>query len=229
MSLARTHYQKTLAAKAAKQAAESDELTMENLNAYEQHLGQLQTHMAQLKNTQSQARKIEMKQGFISDYDAYVDGILAEAPGLQDEVMVTQMIWRLDAGQFDRAYEIAGYALEHGLVMPERFNRTLPTYLAEEFAEAAIQADGKDDRQVPPVKLLVTLLEDLKEADMPDQVRAKLHKAIAFGLEEENEPQALLTALEHYDRTIELNPTKNGVKKRREQLVKRLEKETSNT
>lgn len=227
MSLARKHFEKTRAARAAKAAAESPEESMENLTTYETYLAKLQTCAMQLKNTQSQARKIDMKRDFMDEFDPYVDGVLAEAPGVQDEVLVTQMIWRLDAGRFDEAYAIAGYALEHELAMPERFNRTLATYIAEEYAEAVIQADGKDDVELPDLSLLLALLEDLKDADMPDQVRTKLHKAIAFRLEETGEPEALLGAQTHYERAIELNPKTNGVKTRLKNLVKRLEEETT--
>ena len=76
---------------------------------------------------------------------------------------------------------------------------------------------------------LSVLLEDLKAAVMPDQLRTKLHKAIAFRLEETGEPEALLRAVTHYDRAIELNPKTNGIKTRLKNLVKRLEEETTST
>lgn len=226
MSLAREHFQRTIAARNAKAAANRDDDTMEDLTAYEQQLGLLQQRASQLKNIQGTERKVALKVDFIGEFDPYVDGVLAEAPGVQDEVLVTQMIWRLDAGRFDGAYEIACYALEHGLNMPERFNRTLPTYVAEDFSEASIEADGVDGKDGPSLGILLALVEDLKDADMPDPVRAKLHKAIAFGLEATGDQEKQLKAVEHYDRALELF-SKVGVKGRRSKLVKALEQATS--
>jgi len=227
MSFASKHMERTLAKKAAAAAAtdDSDE-TMEGRTIYEQMLAQLQTHAAELKKIQSTEDKIELKRKYVPDYDAYVDGILAADSAVQDDVLMQLMVWRLDIGQFVQAYEIATHALEHGLVLPERFKRDLATYLAEEFAEAVILADGREDADVPSEVLLRQLLEDLSEKDMPDQVRAKLHKAIGFRLQATGDAEKMLTAIDHFDRALQLNP-KVGLKKRKEQLVRELDKKTA--
>lgn len=230
MSFARKHMERVLAEKAA-QAASGDASTGENsetmkgLSIYEQMLAQLQTHSAQLKNIQSREDKVALKRTFVGDYNGYVDGVLAAESGVQDDVLMTQMVWRLDVGDFEGAYLIATHALEHDLALPERFKRTLPTYVAEQFAEAAIQADGQDDMEAPTAALLMDLLQDVADKDMPDQVRAKLHKALAFRQEQSGDPETMLAAVTHFERALRLDP-KSGVKKRREQLERKLDKAT---
>jgi hypothetical protein len=65
--------------------------------------------------------------------------------------------------------------LRHGLTLPERYKRTAGTLIAEEVAEAGLTLPSTVD--------LATLqrVEALTAAtDMPDQVRAKLKKAIGL-------------------------------------------------
>ena len=228
MSLARKHFQRVMAEKAANDATSSAAETMEGLTAYEQMLSQLQVHTAQLKSLQSREAKIALKKEFAPLYDGYVDGILAGDSSAQDDVLITQMIWRIDTGDYDRAYEIALHALTHKLVLPERFSRDLATYLAEDFAEAALQAGTDADIHAPSARLLVAVALDLGEQDMPDEVRAKLHKAIAFRLQAEASPdtnaQALENALEHVDRALKLD-ARCGLKKHKEQLIRELKKQ----
>lgn len=50
------------------------------------------------------------------------------------------MIWRIDAGDYTGALDIARHAIKHGWVLPQRFNRTCGTAVAEEFADAAMRA-----------------------------------------------------------------------------------------
>ena len=197
MSFARKHMERTLAKKAADAASADDGAdTMEGLTIYEQMLAQLQTHTAELKKIQSTEAKIALKRKYVPDYDAYIDGVLASESSVQDDVLMQLMVWRLDVGQFDEANEIATHALEHKLALPERFKRDLATYLAEEFAEVAILADGKEGADAPSELLLRQLLEDLSEKDMPDQVRAKLHKAIGFRLQSTGDAEKMLSAID---------------------------------
>ncbi|WP_255213541.1 phage terminase small subunit, partial [Burkholderia pseudomallei] len=44
------------------------------------------------------------------------------------------MVWRIDAGDFDGALAIAAYALSNGLTLPDQFERSLASLVAEQFA-----------------------------------------------------------------------------------------------
>lgn len=174
LSLAQRTQQRKRAAAEAAQAEPA--LTMEGATAYEMQLAQLQQDRLRLKQVQSGEAKAELKRQLLPHYAPYVDGVLAAGRGAQDEVLTTVMVWRIDAGDYAGALAIARYVLQHNLVMPDRFERTTGTLVAEEIAEAALKAQkagGTFDLQ--------TLIEadGLTQAqDMPDQARAKLRLAI---------------------------------------------------
>lgn len=88
------------------------------------------------------------------------------------------MVWRMDAGDFEGALDIADYALQHSLVMPDRYQRTTATVIAEEVADAAKRAR---DGQIPfPADVLQRTFCLTALCDMHDQVRAKLHREMGL-------------------------------------------------
>lgn len=149
---------------------------MDGLTTYELMLVKLQQDQLRLKQVQSNRHKAEVKAELLPEYADYVAGVLAGGKGAQDDVFVTIMLWRFDAGDFTGGLEAAAYVLQHGLKMPERFNRTTGCVVAEEIAEAALRAlkAGSD------FDLEVTLQANELTAshDMPDAARAKLMLAI---------------------------------------------------
>ena len=173
-------------------------------NAYELQLIQLSDHKRQLKQTQSIERKKELKAKMLPDYEPYVSGILEADSGAQDEIMMTIMLWRIDAGDISGALEIAEYALRHNLTPPEQFKRDTATLIAEEVAEQTTNLDQ-----------LVITLDLTRDKDMPDEVRAKLHKAIGINIGDNNYDEAL----HHLNRALELHQG-SGVKKLIEQFTR---------
>ncbi|MFI7864473.1 phage terminase small subunit [Ectopseudomonas khazarica] len=149
---------------------------MDGLTTYELMLAKLQQDQLRLKQVQSNRNKALLKAELLPEYADYVAGVLAGGKGAQDDVFVTVMLWRFDAGDFTGGLEAAAYVLQHGLKMPERFNRTTGCVVAEEIAEAALRAlkAGGD------FDLEVTLQANELTAshDMPDAARAKLMLAI---------------------------------------------------
>lgn len=141
----------------------------------------LRTDIAALKELQSIEKRIERKRELLPKYEAWVEGRI-EAPdanvrGVQDDVLVTIMLWRIDVGDYAGAVRLAQYAVRHHLAMPQGFSRGLPCVLAEQVAEGAIK-DLAAGKPAPDVLDDVFLLVD--GHDMPDEVKAKLHKAIGL-------------------------------------------------
>lgn len=210
-------------------AAAAPAATMAGATSYEMQLAQLAQHRHRLKQIQSTEGKIELKRLLVPEYAPYIDGVLAAGVGAQDEVLTTLMVWRFDIADWPGGLAIARYVLTHGLLMSDRFERTTGTLIAEEVAEAALKAF----RLGQPFELAV--LEDVAELtaeqDMPDEVRAKLHLAIAralVGLVPEEAPNdEQLAQLEfahtHLLRAIELNGNCGGKKdlERAERLLKK--------
>jgi hypothetical protein len=173
---AQRHFERVMAARTAAAAAPGD--SMAGASRYELMLAKLATDRRRLKEVQSVARKADVKREVLPDYAAYVDGVLEAGRGAQDDVLMTVMIWRIDAADYAGALAIARYALEHGLSMPDQYARPTPAALAEEFADAALAA-SRDGRAFD-VAVLDEVLALTQDADMHDPVRAKLYKAIGL-------------------------------------------------
>ena len=169
-------------------------------------LAKLHADSRTLKDIQSQAAKIEKKRELLPGYMPYVEGAM-QGSASSDDVMLTVMVWLLDVGDFDQALQIGRHALAHNMVMPDRFKRNVATVLAEEIAEAQINGHTLDQPINGMVLIETAALVELQ--DLPDQVRAKLFKALGLFYEVNEEPAA---SLEAYERAFELN-SKIGVKK----------------
>ena len=76
--------------------------SMAGRTVYEQQLAQLLQDRLRLKQVQSTQAKAELKRQLLGVYADYVSGVLKGGNGAQDEVLVTVMIWRIDAGEFAR-------------------------------------------------------------------------------------------------------------------------------
>ncbi|EML8065909.1 TPA: terminase endonuclease subunit [Pseudomonas aeruginosa] len=215
MNLCRRHYQRVTAAQAAAEAAGPTQ-TMAGLTAYELQLAQLIQDRARLKGIQSTEGKIELKRQLLPAYEPYVEGVLSAGQGAQDEVLVTVMLWRIDAGDFTGGLDVAAYVFKHGLVMPDRFNRTVGCLVAEEVAEGAIKALKAG--QPFDIAVLLRAAELTAEQDMPDEVRAKLFLALAratlTGLDADNpgKPGQVDEGIALLKRAIELHDKCGGKK-----------------
>lgn len=210
---ARIHFERVTAARAAAAAAPGE--TMAGATPYELMLRKLAIDRRALKGVQSVTRKVELKRKLLPEYADYVAGVLAGGRGAQDDVLVTVMVWRIDAGDYDGALTIATYALKHGLVMPD-FDRSLASVVAEQFADAALQSfmeDGTFD-----AASLETIAELTEQGDMHDQIRAKLYRALGYAVQEA-EPAS---ALGYLRRALKYNE-RVGVKKDIDRLVKQVE------
>ncbi len=173
---ARRHQARVRAERAAASAAPGESLA--GASHYELMLAKLLVDIRRLHAIQSVARKIEVKREVLPEYADYVSGALKGGRGGQDDVLATVMIWRIDASDYAGALDIARYALLHGLTLPARYERSTAAAVAEEFADAALTAlrDGGtfDPDQLNEVRELTG------NADMHDQIRAKLHKALGL-------------------------------------------------
>lgn len=196
----------------AQEAAQRENSALRHASGYELMLMRLAGDMRTLKGVHSFERKAEIKRGMLPEYAPWVTGVLAEGRGAQDAVLMTVMVWKLDADDIAGALEIARYALKYGLAMPSHLNRPTGYFLAEDVAIAAerLRTAGKP----VAVSLLLDTMALTESADMPDKVRAKLHKITGLVLRDEG---AVIQALEHLKRAMQLDRLA-GVKKDIEQL-----------
>lgn len=215
---ARKHFQRVTAAKAA---ADAGPAVMTG-DAYQLMLAALVEDRRRLKDIQSIARKVEVKRELLPNYLPYVEGVLQTGQGAEDEVLMTAMIWCFDVGELATGLRIAEYALAHDLDPPDRYQRTTPAIVAEEVADQALRRLADEGTDVAPLLDALERADALtRDADMHDQIRAKLHKACGYALRAAGRAEA---ALEHLRRALELDE-RIGVKKDIERLERELKKE----
>ncbi|MDA5192810.1 phage terminase small subunit [Govanella unica] len=141
-----------------------------------------QGDMQRLKQIQSVKAKIDAKRDMLPEYAPWCEGLLKTAAetgtGVPDEILTTMMVWRIDTGDYAGALELAAHVLRYQLPLPKRYERSAGTLIAEEIADAALTALGKGDA------FDLGTLQDTEALtvaeDMPDEVRAKIFKAIGL-------------------------------------------------
>lgn len=222
LSPAQAHLMRVDAARATANAVPGAVVDASTSRAHSLMRAKLDTDRRRLKQVQSVERKIAIKREILGDYDDYVSGVLASGQGVQDDVMGYVLTWRIDVGDYAGALDVARYVLDHNLSLPDRFQRTPATLVAEEPAVQALKA--YDAGKAFDIEVLETILALTASRDMPDQVRAKLHFAIGRHLAAQD-PQA---ALDHLRRAVALHD-KVGAKKDIEQLERRLRQSDSGT
>ena len=192
--------------------AQRDDHPLRHASAYEQMLVKLAADQRTLKTIHSIERKADKKRELLPSYAPWVAGVLAEGKGAQDNIVMTVMLWKLDAGDIAGALEIARYAMQYGLSMPAAHKRTTPYVLAEDMALAAMRAHAAGEPV--DVGLLLAAQALTAEADMPDKVRGKLHKITGLVLRELGQQADALAQLQ---RAMQLD-AQAGVKKDIERL-----------
>lgn len=210
-SHAKAHYQKTMGA-AQQPEGHAQPLDRNAANAYELMLAKLAEDKRRLKDVKSLERKAEVKAQLLPEYLPWIAGVLDSDSGRQDDVLMTVFVWAIDIGDFALALTIGAYALAHKLVMPDQYKRDVPCVLAEEIADYALKKD--EPGLIALQSCLTEAIAMTADCDMPDEVRAKLHKAYGYALRAAGDlPKAKATLT----RALELDG-RVGVKKDIERL-----------
>lgn len=192
-------------------------------NQYELMLLKLAEDRRRLKDVQSIERKAEVKRALLPEYDPWIEGVIEGDTGQQDDVIVTCMIWSIDVGDFAKALRLASYVLGYKLALPDQYQRQPACLIAEEFAEAALRL--KDGIDADTLNHLLSAEFLTANEDMPDEVRAKLLKAIGYGMERAGQ---LPQALEFLRRALSLHD-KVGVKKDIERIERNIKNSSGST
>lgn len=187
--------------------------------AYELMLVKLHNDKQRLKAIQSTEAKIELKKQLVPEYKDWIQGVLNADTNQQDNVFMNLLVWTLDIAELEQALPMAAHAIKHGLIPSDQYKRTTATLIAEEVANKALKMLS-DGQSVEP-KLLLQYIELLSTQDMPDQVKAKLHKAMGIALENID----LESAVDHLKRAYQLDEN-SGVKKLIEQFERKLKNKT---
>lgn len=211
----------------------------EGSSEYQLLLQQMGEYLLQLRTITGKAAKSDFKRKVIDEFGphcgAAVKTMRETGTAVQDEILTQIMVWFFDIAEFDDFLNIAKIAMEFGLKMPSQFSRDIPTFIAEELSNYALDAQIAGNEM--PFDTLLEAEYLLKDKVIADQQRAKLKKAIGFGylhevtkIEEGKEPPqegakraAQEYALQYFRAAFELDRN-IGVKKEIERLTRQVPK-----
>lgn len=108
----------------AAMTAQREAAPLRHATVYEQMLVKLAADQRTLKAIYSKELKAAKKRELLPFWLPWVNGVLEQGKGAQDDILMTVMLWRLDTGDIAGALEIARYALKYGLTMPGKHRRT---------------------------------------------------------------------------------------------------------
>lgn len=159
------------------QAAQAS--TTDALTGQQKALQWLHTQRGLLAALKSRQAREAHKAQVLPEIEPYLDGALAADTGTADPVIQYATVWALDAADWPLALKLGAYAIRHGIPMPDEFQRNAPTLIVDLMADAALagRLTGADVEGYLADALTIT-----EGQNMPDQTRAKAHKAIAYGL-----------------------------------------------
>ena len=156
-------------------------------------------------------------------YQPYIQSYCESGLNIPNRVLVQVMVWLFDTAQFEDGLELADFAMGQGQVMPERFKRDIPTFVADAVIE---WANAEHEAKRSPEPYLSDLLPRVDgEWDLTEAIPAKYHKLLGIRA---MEAQDWATAIPHFERATALYPP-IGVGTRLENCRKALKKLADNT
>ena len=111
-------------------------------------------------------------------YQEYVQRYRDSGLSFPNSVLVYVLIWLFDTTQFEKGLELADFAMSQGQVLPERFNRDIPTFVADEVIEWA-EAEFKAGRSPEPyISNLLPRVDG--EWNLFERIPARYHKQLGI-------------------------------------------------
>lgn len=203
-----------------KAAVGADQTVVIPVNVAEQNIElRLQSYLDQLSNIRAIDKKVEFKKQWLPEFQGYIDACLAQSPAEQNHALMHLLVWAIDVEDLALAARIGQHAILNGMVMPERYKRTVAEVLAENIGEACIK---NVDLAIEHADLLESITEMIRGEDLVNEAHAKIYKALGLGLEESKPTEALAA----FKNALRLN-VNSGVKKNIEKLERLLKRNST--
>lgn len=189
MSLALAHKRRTLALGTAASAASATPATYSPAAALsspanaQKHLKLMEDSLAvDLERISAinsrEARQLLKRDELLPKYQEYVQRYRESGLSFQNSVLVYVLIWLFDIADFENGLELADFAMSQGQKLPERFNRDIPTFVADEVIEWA-EAEYKAGRSPEPyVSNLLPRVDG--EWSLYERIPARYHKQLGI-------------------------------------------------
>ncbi|WP_268799057.1 phage terminase small subunit [Pseudomonas huanghezhanensis] len=228
MSLALNHKKRTLQHGPAVNSAKSETYTPGTALAgpanAQKHLALMISALAEdcsrLSDLNSMSDRQRLKRDeLLPKYLEYVQRYRESGLNHPNPVLMQVLVWLFDTEQFEPALELADFAIQQKQVMPERFRRDIPTFIADTVMDWA-DAEYKAGRSPEPyISQLLPRVE--AEWKLFEKIPARYHKLlglIAF------DQEAWAKAIAHFERATALFPA-IGVKTKHDDATKALRKQ----
>lgn len=162
--------------------------------------------------------KIALKRQLLPKYLQQVKAYCEAGERYPNEVLVYCLIWLLDVEDIEQALGLAAIAIEQQQLMPERFKRDLPTYVAETVHDWAERQYKANQSASPYFDQVVEAVHSESWPVAQIIVVGKVYKLAGLFAERANDVPA---AIRWFQLATEANP-RAGVKTRLEKLQAKL-------
>lgn len=126
------------------------------------------------REDRQQLKRVEL----LPKYQEYVQRYRESGLSFQNSVLVYVLIWLFDIGDFEKGLELADFAMSQSQKLPQRFNRDVQTFVADEVIEWA-EAEYKAGRSPEPyVSNLLPRVDG--EWSLYERIPARYHKQLGI-------------------------------------------------
>lgn len=181
----------------------------------------METDIGRLANIPVIEDKAKLKADLLENYLPFVSDYLQQGHNYPNSVAVQVMVWLFDIGAIEQGLMV-GIALSRTpkQVMPERFRRNLPTFLADTIYDWA-NAQLKAEQSASPY---LDQLVAVAVADKWDLDPVVLGKNMVMLAKHEFAKENYTNAKHWCEQAEAINPKKAGVKTLYNEILKKLDK-----
>lgn len=192
-----------------KQANNGDSGAAQGNDLLNQLQAAMETDLGRLANIPDIEDKAKLKVDLIKNYLPFVKDYIEKGHNYPNSIAVQVMVWLFDIGDIENALSL-GLALNRmpKQIMPERFRRDLPTYIADEVYEWA-NAQFKAEQSASPYLDQFVAVTVNEKWDLHPLV---LSKNMAMLAKHEFAKGNFIRAKHWCEKAVEVNPEKAGVK-----------------
>ncbi len=204
-----------------KQEEGSQTLLDQSDESYSLALSALEQDKKQLKG-KSLPDKLEYKREAVPRYLEFLTGYVESKRRYYNEVLVTIGLWLIDVSDIERAFYFLDYAIGQQQPAPKGFTRTLEEILTEQVSDWATEQNKASHSASPYLEKVAEQVHSKQYQINNLVIESKIFRQAAINA---TLAEDLEGALMWYERCMESNPEKHGVKTKHAQIKSRLEKQ----
>lgn len=187
---------------------------------YQTAFSMLETHQQQLHALIKVDDKIALKQKIVPQYLSFLNDYLDSGAQYKNDVLTTLTVWLIDIEDLENALKFAELAIEQQQLSPAKYKRDMPSLIAEMICDWAERQYKAKQSAYPYFDRVVALVESEQWIMSNVIIPNKIYKQVALFAER---AQDFKTAVEYFEKCIEVNPDKHGVKTKLEFARKKLD------